>query len=72
VHSRMNYRAPALTGDVTYLNGTVSRVDWGDPSGRPVATVEVVMTNQRDEVMASGAAEVRLPSERQPEAEGAA
>ena len=69
VHSRMSYRSPALTGDVTYLDGEVERVDWSDPSGRPVATVSVVMTNQKGDVMASGTAEVRLPTERLPEAE---
>jgi hypothetical protein len=65
----MSYRSPALTGDVTYLDGEVERVDWSDPSGRPVATVSVVMTNQHGDVMASGAAELRLPTERLPEAE---
>jgi acyl dehydratase len=68
LHSRMSYRSPALTGDVTYLDGNVTRVDWSEPSGCPVATVELVMTNQDGQVMASGVAEVRLPSERLPEA----
>jgi hypothetical protein len=68
VHSRMSYRSPALTGDVTYLDGTVSRVDWNGGDGRPLASVDVVMTNQRGETMASGTAEIRLPSERLPEA----
>jgi hypothetical protein len=57
LHSDMKYRAPALTGDVTYLDGSVR--DLLD--GRRVAAIEVVMTNQRGEVMAQGAAEVRLP-----------
>jgi hypothetical protein len=65
VHSKMNYRSPALTGDVTYLNGEVTAVER-DPNGQSVATVKVVMTNQREEVMASGEAEVRLPSEQHP------
>jgi hypothetical protein len=69
VHSRMSYRSPALTGDLTYLRGAVTRLDWSDPSGRPVASVDVEMTNQKGEVMATGSAEVRLPSERRPEAE---
>ena len=66
VHSRMSYRSPALTGDVTYLDGEVTRVDWIDPSGRPIAHVDVTMTNQKGEVMASGTAEVRMPTERLP------
>jgi acyl dehydratase len=70
VHSRMSYRSPALTGDVTVLSGEVTRIDWSDPSGRPVASVDISMANQKGEVMATGSAEVRLPSERLPEAEG--
>jgi acyl-coenzyme A thioesterase PaaI-like protein len=57
LHSDMKYRAPALTGDVTFVDGRVR--DLVD--GRQVAVIDVVMTNQRDEVMAQGTAEVRLP-----------
>ncbi len=56
LHSDMKFRSPALTGDVTYLNATVT--DLVD-AGR-VAVVDVVMTNQRDETMASGTAEVQV------------
>jgi acyl dehydratase len=66
IHSNMQYRAPALTGDVTYLDGEVVRVDHDDRSGQPIASVRVTMTNQRDEVMAQGTAEVRLPTESAP------
>jgi acyl dehydratase len=56
LHSDMKYRAPALTGDVTYLNATVTdRLDAGR-----VAVVDVVMTNQRNEVMAAGTAELEV------------
>ncbi len=61
LHSNMQYRSPAFTGDVTYLNGEVLGVTHDGP--QPIASLKVVMTNQRDEVMASGTAEVRLPSE---------
>ncbi len=61
LHSNMQYRSPAFTGDVTYLNGEVLSVTYDGP--QPIASLKVVMTNQRDEVMASGTAEVRLPSE---------
>ena len=61
-HSNMQYRAPALSGDATFLNGEVVGVDHGDPSGAPVATLKVVMTNQDGAVMASGQAEIELPS----------
>ncbi len=62
VHSDMKYRSPALTGDVTYLNGEVTDLQYDERSGEPIATVRVSMTNQKDEVMAGGSAEVRLPS----------
>jgi hypothetical protein len=63
IHSRMSYRAPAFTGDVTYLNGEVKQISEERRTGQPLAVIEVVMTNQREEVMASGEAEVRLPTE---------
>jgi acyl dehydratase len=69
VHSRMSFRSPALTGDLTLLRGEVTRIDWNDPGGRPVASVDVAMENQKGEVMATGSAEVRLAGERLPEAE---
>jgi acyl dehydratase len=61
-HSNMQYRSPALTGDATFLDGEVQQVDHDDPSGQPVASVEVVMTNQDGAVMASGTAEIVLPN----------
>jgi hypothetical protein len=66
VHSRAQYRSPAFTGDVSYLDGEVEEVRHDDPSGQPVARVRFGMTNQRAEVMAEGAAELRLPTERLP------
>jgi acyl dehydratase len=57
IHSDMKYRSPALTGDVTYLNATVT--DLVDASR--VAVVDVAMTNQRGESMAAGTAELKLP-----------
>jgi hypothetical protein len=62
VHSRMQYRSPALTGDVTWLNGEVESVAPEGPGGALLATLRVHMTNQRGEAMASGSAEVRLPA----------
>jgi hypothetical protein len=67
LHSNMSYRSPALTGDVTYLDGEVVSLAHDDASGRPVETVKVVMTNQDDEIMASGHAELRLPGEHDPQ-----
>ena len=55
VHSDMKYRAPVFTGDVTYIDGEVTALQEG------IATVAVVMTNQRKETVAKGIAELRLP-----------
>jgi acyl dehydratase len=60
VHSKMAYKAPVLTGDVTYLNGEVTHVAPAEGSGKPLASLRVEMTNQRDEIIASGVAEVAL------------
>ncbi len=62
VHSDMKFRAPALTGDVTYIDGEVSNLNYDDPSGSPIATLQIRMTNQDDNLMAIGAAEVMLPA----------
>ena len=62
IHSKMSYRSPALLGDVTYLNGEVTKLGFEPETGAPVATVTVTMTNQREEIMASGDAEIRLPN----------
>jgi acyl dehydratase len=62
VHSRMQYRSPALIGDVTWLGGEVESVAPERPGGPPLAVLRVEMTNQRGEAMASGSAEVRLPA----------
>jgi acyl dehydratase len=66
VHSDMQYRSPALTGDVTYLDAEVVELETERATGQPLATLRVAMTNQRGEGMASGRAEVRLPTERLP------
>jgi hypothetical protein len=63
----MSYRSPAFTGDVTFLDGEVERIEEDRRTGQPLACVKVVMTNQREEIMASGTAEVRLPTETRPE-----
>jgi len=61
-HIDMQYRAPALTGDVTFLDGEVLEVDHADASGQPLAHVKVTMTNQDAAVMAVGTAEIELPN----------
>ena len=59
-YSNMQYRAPALTGDMTYLDGEV--LELTDTPEGPMAKIQVVMTNQDDTVMAKGTADVLLPA----------
>jgi hypothetical protein len=66
VHSKMSYRSPALTGDLTRLDGEVIDIKY-DETERPLASIKVTMTNQHDAVLASGVAEMRLPTEILPE-----
>ncbi|MBC8291561.1 MAG: MaoC family dehydratase N-terminal domain-containing protein [Proteobacteria bacterium] len=68
VHSRMQFRSPALVGDVTYLDGEVLEVEEEESSGQPLATVQVTMTTQDGSIMANGTAELRLPTEKLPAA----
>ena len=66
VHSNMQYRSPALTGDLTYIDGEVTALETEEASGQPLATVRVTMSNQDGATMASGEAELRLPTETLP------
>ena len=66
VHSNVKYRSAALSGDVTYLDGEVTAVDYDRRSGRPHVTVRVTMSNQLGAVLASGDVEALLPSETEP------
>ena len=68
VHSRMQFRSPALVGDITYLDGEVLEVEEEESSGQPLATVQVTMTTQDGSIMANGTAELRLPTEKLPAA----
>ena len=61
VHTKFPYMAPALTGDVTFLDGEVIEVTPGD--AEIIAKVRVIMTNQDKKKMADGVATVRLPKE---------
>jgi acyl dehydratase len=61
-HSRIQYRNPALTGDVTVLDGVVSSVA-DDPlaPGHALVTVDVEMKTHTGQPMAKGPVEVRFP-----------
>jgi hypothetical protein len=62
VHSNFSYRNPALTHDATFLNGEVVGLVEDSSTGKPMATVKAVMTQQDGEVMAIGQAEILLPA----------
>jgi hypothetical protein len=61
VHSNIQYRNPALTGDVTYLTGKVlgKELEEGGKSG--IVTVQVDMATHEDAQMARGPVEIRFP-----------
>ena len=66
VHSKMSFRSPAMTGDLSLLDGEVTKITHDDATGQPMATLHIVMTNQRKETLAEGDAQVRLPTETLP------
>jgi len=45
MHSKMSYRSPALTGDLTLLDGEVTEIRHDAALGQPIATVKAVMSN---------------------------
>jgi hypothetical protein len=66
VHSKMSYRTPAMTGDLTKLDGEVVEINHDDPSGQPMSKIHIVMSNHEGAVLAEGDALVRLPTETLP------
>jgi len=72
-HANMQYRQPTFSGDVAFIDGEVSGVAHDDPLGigRPIASVQLTMTNQKKEVIAKGTAKVRLPTETLPDGDTA-
>ncbi len=61
-HADLRYRNPALTGDASFLSGTVTGVRE-ERRRVHVADVEVVVLNQDDAVQARGTVTVQLPTE---------
>ena len=57
---------PALAQPFVFSTLSTLAIIEPEPGAQPIASVRVVMTNQRDEVMASGEAELRLPTEKLP------
>ncbi len=62
LHAKLQYRNPAFTGDVTFLDGSVIAKEI-DRDGRPIITVEILMKTQDDAVMAKGTVEMLFPLE---------
>ena len=60
-HCDMKYRAPAHTGDATYLTGEVTEVEH-DETGKLIAHMSVKMTNQENLTMSEATAQIALPA----------
>lgn len=67
VHSKMSYRSPALTGDLTRLDGEIIDVAEDQLTGQPLVSIKVTMTNQNKDILAQGVAMMRMPTEDKPE-----
>ncbi|HVY10448.1 MAG TPA: MaoC family dehydratase N-terminal domain-containing protein [Mycobacteriales bacterium] len=61
-HADVKYRSPALTGDASFITGTVTGVRE-ERRRVHVADVDVRIVNQDDEVQAKGSVSVQLPLE---------
>lgn len=60
-YSKTNFRSPAFEGDVTYLEGEVAGLRETSDWGVPLVRVDVKMTNQDRQVMATASVDVELP-----------
>jgi acyl dehydratase len=61
-HADVKYRNPALTGDASFISGTVVGVRE-ERRRVHVADVDVVIANQDDAVQAKGSVSIQLPTE---------
>ncbi|MCL4421856.1 MAG: MaoC family dehydratase N-terminal domain-containing protein [Actinobacteria bacterium] len=61
LHSNAQYRSPALTGDLTSIEGTVTAKEVNAQSGEHVVEVMYTMMDQSESVMAKGKAQIALP-----------
>jgi hypothetical protein len=59
-HSMVQYRNPAFTGDVTYIEGRVSEKGVDPDTRWKLVTIQVTMSNQKGAQMARGYADVEL------------
>jgi acyl dehydratase len=61
-HAEVKYRSPALTGDASFITGTVTGVRE-ERRRVHVADADVLITNQDDVVQAKGSVSIQLPLE---------
>jgi acyl dehydratase len=61
-HADVKYRSPALTGDASFISGTVTGVRE-ERRRVQVADIDVVINNQNDAVQAKGSVSIQLPTE---------
>jgi acyl dehydratase len=61
-HAKIALRAPVFTGDLSFFTGEVVGVEVDEPTGQPLARLEVRMKNHDEAIVASATAEVRLPA----------
>jgi acyl dehydratase len=59
-HSMVQYRNPAFTGDVTYIEGRVSEKRVDPDTGWKLVTIQVTMSNQKGAQMARGFVDIEL------------
>jgi acyl dehydratase len=60
-HTNMSFRSPALEGDLTYMDAEITDKHPESPWGCPVVSLRVWMSNQNEQVIAQGTAEVEVP-----------
>jgi acyl dehydratase len=63
VHSNAQYRSPALTGDLTSLDGTITAKEVDANTGDHIVEVLYTMMDQNEAIMARGKATIALPTE---------
>jgi acyl dehydratase len=69
VRSKYEARGPALSGDVTYLDATVTDVKTGERPGTVIATLDVRMTSHpAGKTLGKATAEVEFDADRNPRA----
>jgi acyl dehydratase len=60
-HSKSQFRSPPFEGDVTYVQGEVTQKLDSTALGMPQVEISVRMTNQQDQTILTGVAQVELP-----------